>query len=117
MMAGIIGIGTSLAYVRLPVKRVFQATEYLIILLGAALFQNGVTELIKNYWHVQLSHIMPFPVSFLPDVNGIIGHAVQTFTGIDREFSLARLAVMAGYIAIVYTLFIKKSKMKAMHEK
>ncbi len=114
--ASSIGIGTSVAYVKLPIKRVFQATEYLIIVLGAAMFQAGVTELMQQYWHITLSAILPLAMSFLPDTHTILGHALQTFTGIDRQFSLARLAIMVGYAAVVYQLFLKKSSIKADHE-
>ncbi len=115
--ASIVGLGTSLAYIKFPVKRVFQITEYLIILLGAALVQNGLTKILAEQMHIQLSKILSLPMQFLPDNQSIVGHALQTFTGIDREFSLARLGIMAGYITIVYLLFIRKNEIKPQYEK
>ncbi len=117
LVASSIGIGTSFAYVKFPIKRVFQATEYLIILLGAAMFQTGATELIQQYWHIKLSAIIPMAASFLPNADSVVGHAIQTFTGIDRQFSLARLAIMAGYVISVYLLFLKKNGTQAIREK
>jgi FTR1 family protein len=109
--AGAIGIATSFAYLKFSVKRVFQVTEYMIILLGAALVQNGATELFEIYWHIELAEIIPLAIPFLPDSHSVIGHALQTFTGIDQHFSGARLAIMLGYIGIVYALFLRKNSM------
>ena len=109
LSAGAVGLATSMAYLKFSVKRVFQITEYMIILLGAAMVQNGITELFEIYWHVELYEIVPLHMPFLPDSHSLVGHALQTFTGIDQHFSGARLAIMVGYIGIVYILFFKKN--------
>lgn len=111
--AAVIGVGTSLAYIKFPVQKVFRITEYLIILLGAALVQHGITELLEIYWHIEISEILPMHMSFLSDSHSIIGHAIQTFTGIDQQFSGARLGIMVGYIVGVYILFIKKNSLSS----
>ncbi len=115
--ASIVGLGTSLAYIKFPVKRVFQITEYMIMLLGAALVQNGLTKILAEQMHINLSKIMSLPMRFLPDNHSIIGHAMQTFIGIDQNFSGARLAIMAGYMSIVYLLFMRKNQIKPTYEK
>lgn len=106
--AGAVGLATSFAYLKFSVKRVFQITEYMIILLGAAMVQNGVTELFEIQWHIELEEFVPMAMPFLPDSHSVIGHALQTFTGIDQHFSGARLAIMVGYIGMVYVLFLRK---------
>ncbi len=110
--ASIVGLGTALSFIRLPVKRVFQITEYLIILLGAALVQNGITKLFSIYLHIELSQILPIKMTFLPDPESVIGHAIQTFVGIDQQFSFIRLLIMSVYVVIVYLLFIHKRTIK-----
>ncbi|HEX8932320.1 MAG TPA: FTR1 family protein [Patescibacteria group bacterium] len=107
--ASIIGLGTALSFLRFPIKRVFQITEYAIMLLGASLVQNGLTKLITIYWQVNLSKVIPLHLSFLPDSESMLGHAIQTFTGLDQQFSLLRLFIMLLYIGIVYRLFIRKN--------
>jgi FTR1 family protein len=106
--AGAVGLATSMAYLKFSVKRVFQVTEYMIILLGAAMVQNGITELFEIYWHVELDEIIPLAMPFLPDSHNAFGNALQTFTGIDQHFSGARLAIMIGYVGMVYLLFLRR---------
>ncbi len=106
--ATIFGLLTFFAYVRFPIGKVFKATEYMIILLGASLVQNGVNELLEHQFGIELEHIMAIPMNFLPDKNGAIGHLIRSFIGIDRDFSLPRLAIMIAYIAVIYVLFLRK---------
>lgn len=106
--AGIIGIATCVAYLKIPVTYVFRVTEYMIMVLGAALVQNGITTFVENYWHITLGNILPLSMFFLPDHESVLGHAMQTFIGIDQSFSIVRLAIMGAYIAGVYWLFFRK---------
>lgn len=106
--AMLLGLATGFAYVRLPIGKVFQATEYMIILLGAALVQNGVTELLEIHFGVYLSRIVSLPMNFLPTEHSVVGHMVQSFFGIDQGFSVARLAIMIYYIAAIYFLVIRR---------
>lgn len=98
-LAGIIGSLSYLSYLKFPISKVFKTTEYLIVLLGAALVQNGLTELFEQIFKVHLSDILQLPLGFLPDQESIGGHLIQTFTGIDQEISLPRLLIMGIYIA------------------
>ncbi len=108
--ASILGLATFFAYIKFPIGRVFKATEYTIILLGASLVQNGITKLFETHLNMHLSEILSLPLSFLPDKDSLIGHILQSLLGIDRNFSLMRLALMIIYIGFIYLLFIKRRK-------
>lgn len=111
--ASVLGVMTFFAYVRFSLGKVFKATEYMIILLGAALVQNGVNELLEHQFGIELEHILAIPLTFLPDKHGVIGHLIQSFTGLDRDFSLPRLVIMITYVGIIYLLFMKRKKIVA----
>lgn len=105
-----LGIMTFFAYIKFPIGKVFRATEYMIILLGAALVQNGVTKLLKYGFGIKLSEILSTPLMFLPEKETFAGHFIRSFFGLDREFSIIRLLIMLVYIGIIYLLFFKKKK-------
>ena len=107
--ASILGIMTFFAYIKFSIGKVFKITEYMIIILGASLVQNGVTKLLKHGFNIDLSRILSLPLNFLPDKSSLIGHMMKSFIGLDREFSLAKLAIMVGYILIIYLIFLKKN--------
>lgn len=107
--AGIIGILTSLAYIKISLKHVFQLTEYFIILLGASLFQNGITLFLQTHFGISLSGMIPFHLYFLPSEDTFVGGLLQNFLGVDAGFSLIRLLIMLGYIFAVYLLFIRQN--------
>lgn len=109
LAASIIGILTFFTYVKFPIGKVFKITEYIIILLGASLIQNGITELLEHSFNIHIGDMLQFPLRFLPEENTIIGHLIQSFTGIDQEFSVMRLLIMLGYIVAVYLLYLRKS--------
>ncbi len=108
-LASFIGLFTYYAYIRLPIGKIFKFTEYMVVLLGAALVQRGFTEIFEYIFHIELSDILRLPLSFLPDGEGVIGHFLKSFVGIDREFSMARLTIMVLYIGIIYFFFFKKN--------
>lgn len=110
--AGILGISTFFAFIKLPVGKIFRWTEYMIILLGASLVQNGFTHLFETHFNINLSEIFSFHLQFLPDEDTLPGHLLQGLLGIDRDFSVARLAIMGVYIAIIYLIFLKRKKIK-----
>jgi len=111
LFAGIIGVLTSLAYVKIPLKHVFRITEYFIILLGASLFQNGITTFLNTHFNISLSHILSFHLGFLPGEDTFVGGFLQNFFGIDAGFSAVRLLIMVGYIGAVYGLFIRQTSL------
>jgi|GEM_PF-398902 len=104
----LIGVLSYSTFLRFQIHKVFKITEYLILLLGASLVQNGFTKLYGQTINVHLENFIRIPLNFLPDQESIAGHLIQTLTGIDREFSVVRLAIMALYIFIVYLLFLRQ---------
>jgi FTR1 family protein len=102
------GLVTLYLYEKFAIEKVFKATEYVIILMGAALAQRGVTELVSRYTNVDLSSVLSFNLTFLPDHESFMGHIWQGFFGVDQDFSFARLSIMLIYFAIIYLIFLKK---------
>jgi FTR1 family protein len=109
LLAGGIGSAVFFAYIKFPIKQVFRVTEYMIILLGASMVQVGVTELLEHQFNFHLADIASFGMKFMPDEHSMFGHALQSFFGIDKEFSLPRLGIMLFYVALVYFIFWKKA--------
>lgn len=111
VIASVVGVMTFWAYVRFPIGKVFKTTEYMIILLGASLVQNGITKITELYFNVHLSAILPLPFKFLPDYETtFVGHVIKNLFGIDNEFSGIRLAIMLIYVMSIYALFLRKNK-------
>lgn len=102
-----VGLSTFLAYITFPIGKLFRVTEYAIILLGASLVQNGITQLLQVHLNLHLSGVLSLPMHFLPDEESIFGHVLKNLVGVDREFSLARAAIMAGYVASIYVFFLR----------
>ena len=109
-VATLIGLSTFIAYIRFPIHKVFKATEYMIVLLGASLTQNGITTLLETHFNIHLSDMLSLHLSFLPNEDSLVGHLLQGFFGIDQGLSLVRLAIMVGYIGIIYYLFIRQKR-------
>lgn len=108
--ASILGVMTFFAYIKFSISKIFRFTEYMIIILGAALVQNGITELLEHGFDVHLSKILSISLDFLPHKSTVIGHMLKSFFGISREFSFSKLAIMGVYFLIIYLLFLKKKK-------
>lgn len=116
-LASVLGVLTFGAYIKFPIGKVFRVTEYMIILLGAALVQHGVTELFETHFGIHLSDMISFHLQFIPGEDTFIGHLIQGLTGIDNEFSLVRLMVMITYIAAVYFVFVHNRGMTSTQKK
>lgn len=110
LAAAAVGMSTFVASIRFPIAKVLKATEYMIVVLGASLTQNGITILMDKHFHVSLSGIGSFHLSYLPEEGSVIGHLLGSFLGIDRDFSAMRLCIMAAYAATVYMVFLRKKK-------
>src|SRR6185437_3456795 len=95
--AAIIGCLTYVAYTKFSIAKVYKITEYMIVILGAALFQTGLTNFLSNYYTFSLSNLGSFHLQFLPSEDSFIGTLLQGFFGVDNEFSVARLMVMLAY--------------------
>jgi high-affinity iron transporter len=107
--AAIIGCLTFFAYTKFSIGKVYKTTEYMIVLLGASLFQTGVTNFFVTHFTFSLSNFGSFHLSFLPNEDSFIGTLLQSFLGIDSSFSLARLALMMLYIGIMYIIVFNKN--------
>ena len=114
--ATVLGLSAFVAYVRFPIGKIFKWTEYMIILLGASLVQNGTTTFLETHLGINLSDIFSFHLRFLPTEDTLPGHILQSLLGIDRGFSAARLCIMGLYVLFIYRLFLKRTKISAVHE-
>lgn len=103
-----IGVLTYLAYIKFPISKIYKATEYLIILLGAAFVKNGIGKLAEVYFDTHLSTLGPINLSFLPEKSTVLGHMIKNMTGLQQNFSLASLAIMIAYVGCIYFFLIKK---------
>lgn len=107
--SSVFGAMTFLAYLKFSIGKIFKVTEYMIILLGASLVQNGTTKLFETHFTIHLSNMLSFHLQFLPSEGSFLGHLLQGLFGIDQGFSAVRLAIMILYITTIYMLFIKRS--------
>lgn len=105
--ASLVGVLTYFTYLKFALAKVFKFTEYMIILLGAALVQNGITEILEHSFGIEIDEMIRFPLAFLPSKDTIFGHMLSSLTGVDQKFSLVRLAIMLGYFAVIYWFFIR----------
>lgn len=110
IVSGILGIGTFLAYIKFPVGKIYKATEYLIILLGAAFVKNGINELMEVYSGIHLSQIIPIKLAFLPGSETFFGHMLKNIFGLEQNFSLIMLLIMILYIGLIRSIFLNKNK-------
>ncbi len=107
-LATTVGLLTFFAYIKFPIGKVFKVTEYMIVLLGSSLTQNGITKLLQSHFNIHLSTMLSFHLQFLPREDSFIGTLLQGFFGIDQGFSAVRLAIMLCYMGILYVFFIKQ---------
>jgi len=106
--AGLIGTAAFFSYLTIPIKKVFQYTEYTIILFGAAMVKNGINLLLQDYFRFNLGRILPISLPFLPTDQTIFGHIMKNIIGLEQGFSLAMLGIMTVYITTIYFLFLHK---------
>lgn len=107
-LSAVFGLLTFISYIRFPISKIFKATEYMIILLGAAFVKNGITELLEVYLDLNLKNVLPLKLIFLPSKDTLIGGLLKTMTGLEQNFSIAKLSIMIIYIGIVYFLLLRK---------
>lgn len=107
-LSSVFGILTFFAYLKFPISKVFKLTEYLIIILGAAFVKNGISELMAVYYNIHISSIFPIKLAFLPEKSTFFGHFLKNIFGLEQNFSLIKLMIMAIYIFIIYLLFLRK---------
>ncbi|HVA97124.1 MAG TPA: FTR1 family protein [Candidatus Acidoferrales bacterium] len=112
LLSSVFGVMIFLAYVKFSIGKIFRITEYVIILLGASLIQNGITMLFATRFAINLSKLLPIPLVFLPNEDSLLGHLLQSFLGVDRNFSVARLLIMAIYITLIYLYYLRQQAPK-----
>ncbi|HVA97062.1 MAG TPA: FTR1 family protein [Candidatus Acidoferrales bacterium] len=106
--AAILGALTYFAYTKFSIGKIYKVTEYMIVLLGASLFQTGITKFLDTHFTFSLSNVGSFHMNFLPQEDSFVGTLLQGFFGVDNHFSAARLIVMFVYISAIYFLFLHK---------
>jgi hypothetical protein len=89
--ASIVGVGIYFFYTKLPIKKIFTATEYAIVALGAVFTSNGLMKMLEGQFGIDVSGILAVPVPFTE-------HAV----------SLLSPLLMIAYVYAVYHFFLRK---------
>lgn len=112
VLSMLVGAATYFVYEAFPVEKIFKFTEYLIIIVGAALIQHGITILADFHLHLDLSHVGYLGWKFMPGEDTFSGHLLQGLIGVDRDFSVARLLIMIFYIGFIYLKFMKRRNEK-----
>ncbi len=102
------GMLATQTYLHIPLQKVFVYTEYLLVLLGAALVKNGVSELCEVLLGVELSSIGSLPLHFLPDTHTFTGALLKSMTGLESSFSAMMLLIMGGYALLVHWYGIRR---------
>lgn len=110
-IATLFGLVTMFVYEHLPIKKIFYYTEVIIMLIGAALFKNGIEKFMENILQLNISNYLPIPLHFLPNAeDSFFGHLINSLLGIDAEFSIIKLLLSAVYILVIYRLAFIKHK-------
>lgn len=107
----VLGLLTFVTYIKFPISKVFRVTEYLILFVGAAFVKNGITELLNNYWRINIGNLLPIHLGFLPSgETSFSGHIARNIFGLEQDFSFVKLAIMVFYISAVYFVFLRRKK-------
>lgn len=108
VLAALCGVLIAQAYLRVSLQKIVVATEYLIIMLGAALVKNGVAELAESLLDTSLSTMGSLPLGFLPDTSTFAGSLLKSLTGLEPQFSYAMMLIMFIYTMYVYWFGMKR---------
>lgn len=107
-ISSLLGVATFFAYIKFSIGKIFKATEYVIVLLGASFVKNGLGELFEVHFDIHLDKLLPLPLTFLPGTGTFIGHMLKNLVGIEQNFSVAKLSIMIVYFVCVYFLFLRR---------
>ena len=99
---------TFLGSLKFSINKIYKATEYLIIFLGASMVKNGVKELIETYFNLHLKTLLPVTLGFIPAKNNFFTHFLNSFFGLERNFSLVYLFIIIGYLFLVKKFLVIK---------
>ncbi|MBX9765294.1 FTR1 family protein [Patescibacteria group bacterium] len=89
--ATIVGVGIYFFYTKIPIKKVFTATEYAIVGLGAVFTSNGLMKMLEGQFGINVTGILPISVPFT-----------------EYAVSLLSPLIILAYIGAVYFLFLRK---------
>lgn len=106
--ASIFTLLTFISFLRFSINKIFKATEYMIIILGGAMVKNGIKELAEIHLDLHLEKILSITFDFLPSKNTFIGHFLNSFFGLERNFSLIFLGIIFSYFYLVKVVFRPK---------
>ena len=96
LAAAVVGIGIYFFYTKIPIRKVFTATEYAIIALGAVFTSNGIMKLLEGQFGIHASDFLAAPVPFT-----------------DSVFSLLSPLLMLVYALAVHWFFLRKTNPQA----
>jgi high-affinity iron transporter len=102
------GILTYFGFSRFSINKIYKLTEFLIIVLGASLVKNGVSELLELYFNIDLKDIFVIKLNFLPSQSTFLGHLIKNNFGLQQDYSLIMLFIMISYFLFVKFLFLSK---------
>jgi high-affinity iron transporter len=107
LVSAVIGVFVYLGSSKLPIARAFQFTEWLLVVIGGAMFSNGISELLESLAKIELKEIATIQ-TFLPDSDTIIGTFFKTTFALRAETGLIQILLNLGYIVTVYWFFLRK---------
>ncbi len=99
-----------LGLLKFSLRKIFKTTEFFIVLLGGVFVKNGVKELAEIYFDINLSKILPLNLNFLPSKNTFFGHFLNSFFGLEKNFSLIYFLIIGFYIFTFKFLLFKENK-------
>lgn len=94
--ASVVGVGIYFFYTKMPIKKIFTATEYAIVALGAVFTSNGLMKMLEGQFNIEVSGILSVPVPFT-----------------EYAFSLLSPLVIIVYAYAVYHFFLRKRTVAA----
>lgn len=106
--AGAVGAGTFFSILKIPIHRIFQFTEWIIVIFGAAMVKNGITILSEDYFNLHLEKVLPIPLPFIPSDTTALGHVAKNLLGLESQLSAVSLLIMGFYIAWMFFFFLRK---------
>ena len=109
--ASVVGGLTFIGYLTIPIGKIFKATEYLILLLGASFVKNGVSELIEVYSSIHINRVFTFSFPFLPHPGSFLGSFIKHIIGIEQRMGLLQLVIMASYMIGIYYFLMRQSRL------
>lgn len=90
-VAAVVGVGFYVFYTKLPIKKIFTATEYAIVAFGAVMTGSGIMKVGEYQFGIDMGSIAAIPLPF-----------------VSNPVSVLPVVVILAYIGAVYYLFLRK---------